>query len=66
MSNKLEIPYEVADGIALTVMKDQLEYLEEELRLYYDEGKWMHPEDVKNSKHELIPAFKVLIKYFGG
>ena len=67
MPNKgLEIPFEVADGIAVAVMKDHLGYLEEELRLYEEEGKWMHPEDAEKSRLHLTPPLKCLIDYFGG
>jgi len=66
MSKKLEIPYEVADGITLATLQDHLEYLEEELRQHVEEGKWMHPEDVLKSRGEYIPALKVLVKFFGG
>lgn len=65
-NRKLEIPYEVADGIALAVMQDHLEYLTEELRKHDEEGQWMHPEDSEISRQHLIPALKYLIHYFGG
>ena len=66
MSKKLEIPYEVADGITLATLQDHLEYLEQELKDHLENGKWMHPEDVIKSREEYIPALKVLIKFFGG
>ncbi len=66
MTNKLEIPYEVADGITLTVLKRQLSYLKKELKDHDKKGKWMHPEDVENSRSHLIPSFETIIKYFGG
>lgn len=65
-SKELTIPYEVADRIALAVMKDQLKYLEKELRDHDKKGEWLHPEDAENSRQHLIPSLKTLIKYFGG
>jgi hypothetical protein len=61
----LNIPYEVADGITLAVLQDQLKYLKEELREYKEDEKYMHPEDVANSV-KLIPALELIIHHFGG
>lgn len=66
MSKGLEIPYEVADGITVAVLKDQLSYLVEELRLHDEEGEWLHPEDAEMSRQHLIPSLKCIIDYFGG
>lgn len=64
MSKGLEIDYETADRITLLCLKDQRGYLQIELDAY-DEGKWLHPEDVvKNG--QLIKALDVLIDYYGG
>jgi hypothetical protein len=63
---RLEIDYEIADRIALCVMKDQLSYLKEEIRLHVEEGKYLHPEDYHKSMTEYIPALELLIVYFGG
>ena len=65
-SGGLLIPYEVADGITLATLKDQLGYLKEELRLHVEEGQYMHPEDYHKSMTELIPSLETLIPYFGG
>ena len=65
-SGGLLIPFEVADGITLATLKDQLGYLKEELRLHVEEGKYMHPEDYHNSMTKLIPSLETLIHYFGG
>lgn len=62
---ELTIPFEVADGIVLASLKEQLKFLKKELK-DYEAGSWMHPEDADKSRHELIPAFKIIIKYFGG
>lgn len=63
---KLEIPFEVADGIAVASMKDQLSYLKEEVRLHVEEGQYLHPEDYHKSMTQLIPALELLIDYYGG
>ena len=65
-SGGLRIPYEVADGITLAILQDQLEYLKEEIRLHVEEGQYMHPEDYHKSMTELIPSLETLIPYFGG
>ena len=65
-SGGLVIPYEVADGIAVAIMKDHLSYLKEELRLHLEEGHYLHPEDLANSQNKYIPALETLIPYFGG
>ena len=65
-SGGLLIPFEVADGITLATMQENLEYLKEEVRLHVEEGQYMHPEDYHMSMTKLIPALEVLIPYFGG
>lgn len=62
----VNLPYEVADGICLAVMKEHLEHLEEEVRAHLEDGIYMHPEDLGNSMSKYIPALKTLIEYFGG
>lgn len=62
----VSIPFEVADGITLATLKDQLKYLKEEVRLHVEEGQYLHPEDYHNSMVKLIPALETLIPYFGG
>jgi hypothetical protein len=63
---EITIPYEVADGITLATLQDQLKYLREEIRLHTEEGKYLHPEDYHNSMTKYIPALELLIEYFGG
>ena len=63
---KLEIPFEVADGIVVTSLKNQIDYLKEEVRLHVEEGQYLHPEDYHNSMVNLIPAMEMLIDYYGG
>ncbi len=62
----LTIPFEIADGITLSNLQDQLKYLKEEVRLHVEEGQYLHPEDYHNSMTKLIPALEVLIPYYGG
>jgi hypothetical protein len=79
METGIKIPYEVADGVAIAVMQDQLDYLlKEQLwfeaddaqRLVYKMdwgyGLYVHPEDYAKNAKEYIPALKLLITYFGG
>jgi hypothetical protein len=66
MVANLEIPYEVADGITLASLKDQVGYLKEEIRLHLEEGQYLHPEDYHKSMTQLIPAMELLIDYYGG
>ena len=62
----MEIPWEVADGITLATLKDQLKSAEKTLRKYDENKSWMHPEDVVNYRDNIIPALKCIIHYFGG
>ena len=66
MKTGLEIDYEIADRITLFSLKDNLEYLEKELKEHLEDGKYMHPDDALNSQYLYIPALKTLIKYYGG
>lgn len=63
---ELSIPYEVADGITLVCLQDQLGYLRTEIREHMELGKWMHPEDYHMNMTKLIPALETLIDYYGG
>jgi hypothetical protein len=63
---KLEIPFEVADGIVVASLKNQIGYLKEEIRLHTEEGGYLHAEDYHNSMVNLIPAMEMLIDYYGG
>lgn len=65
-SGGLVIPFEVADGITLAVLQDQLQYVKEEVRRHVEEGQYMHPEDYHFNMVKLIPSLEILIKYFGG
>jgi hypothetical protein len=69
---KIELDAEIADGIALAVLKEQRAYLKKELARWEKNpqsdtnpnGYWMHPEDVTgNVQH--IAALDLIIKYFG-
>lgn len=65
MTKELTIPFEVADGIALAVMKEQRAYLQSEINDHYEKGSYLHPEDIGNNMN-LIEALDRIIKYFGG
>lgn len=62
----LTIPFEVADGITLANLQDNLEYLQTELDLHKNNGEWLHPTDAYNSEFKLIPALKTIIEFYGG
>ncbi len=64
--SKLEIPHEVADGITLACLQDQLKYLKKEVKDYEKKKAYMHSHDYDESKNKLIPSLEILIKYFGG
>jgi hypothetical protein len=66
MSKEITIPIEIADGITVASLQEQLSYLKEEIRLHTEESRYMHPEDYHNSMTKYIPAMELLIKYFGG
>lgn len=61
----LTIPHDVAEQIALASLKDQHQYLTQELKAHIEEGQWLHPEDVSRNYH-LIHALDTIIKYYGG
>jgi acyl-CoA hydrolase len=61
---KYEIDTETADKITLDVLKDHRRYLEEELE-NYENGGYLHPEDVVNNQ-KLIKHLTKVIEYFGG
>ncbi len=63
---KLEIPWEIADGIVVAALKNHVSYLKEEIRLHTEEGEYLHPEDYHNSMVHLIPAMEKIIAYYGG
>ena len=61
----IELDIEVANGITLATLKENMEYLKKELDEHRN-GAWMHPEDAYNSEFVLIPALTILIDYYGG
>lgn len=70
---KIELDAEIADGIALAVLKDQRAYLKKELAQWKKNpksdtnptGHWLHPDDVVGHA-QLIAALDTIIAYFGG
>lgn len=66
MNKGMTIPFEVADAITLANLQDQYNYLSKELRAHVEDGQYMHPEDVENSRWKYLPALEVLINFYGG
>ena len=70
---KIELDGEIADGIALAVLKEQRAYLEKELAQWKKNpksdtnptGYWLHPGDVVGNM-QIIAALDLLVGYFGG
>jgi hypothetical protein len=57
---------ETADRITLLNMQDQLSYLKKEVKDHEKKGTYMHPDDYHRTKVLTIPAFELLIQYYGG
>ena len=66
INHGLVIPWEVADQITIENLKDHLRFLQDELDAHVNEGQYMHPEDVENSRDKIIPALQFIIEYYGG
>lgn len=64
MARGISIPFEAADMIVVASLKEQREYLIEDLEQWKN-GSWMHPEDVIKTDR-LIPMLEEIIKYYGG
>lgn len=66
MTRKLEISFEVADGITLANLQEARRYHKSELKKKKkDPTYWIHPEDqVLYVKY--IDALDILIDYYGG
>ena len=68
---KIELDSEIADGIALAVLKDQRAYLKKELAQWKKnpktednpDGHWLHPDDVSGNIRR-IEALNLIIKDF--
>ena len=59
----LTLDWETADRITVATLKNYLETLQMQLDRY-QEGGWLHPEDVTHS-HEMIGAVKFVLRDFG-
>lgn len=66
MLSGITLDFESADRITVLNLENQLRYLEESVRGYDEEGKWMHADDYAESVSLLIPALKTIIRYYGG
>lgn len=73
MAKGLEIPFEVADSITVTCLKEQRNYLKSELNKWKKNpksdanpgGYWLHPEDVSGNEI-MIRHLDAVIGYYGG
>jgi membrane-bound lytic murein transglycosylase MltF len=66
MQHGMTIDYETADRITLLTLKDQLDMLEKEVTNHLLNGEYMHSEDLQEALTTLLPALRVLVKYYGG
>lgn len=62
----MTIDYDTADRITLLNLEDQFVTLSQEVSAHVLDGKYMHPEDLQEALNSLLPALRVLIKYYGG
>jgi hypothetical protein len=69
----LTLPFDIADAITVTCLKEQRDYLKKELKQWKKNpktdanpsGYWLHPEDV--GKNEImVHHLDAIIKYYGG
>jgi len=63
MSRQINIDGEIADGITVLNLKEHRDYLSKELE-DYENGQWLHPDDVVMSK-QTVAAINVVLEYFG-
>jgi hypothetical protein len=66
MRSGIEIDYETADRITLATLKEQLSFMETNVANAINGTSYMHPEDLAQAQSHYIPAFTLLIEYFGG
>lgn len=63
MSRQIDISGEIADGITVLNLKEHRDYLAKELE-GYENGQWLHPDDVVMSK-QTVAAIDAVLEYFG-
>jgi hypothetical protein len=63
MSRQIDISGEIADGITVLNLKEHRDYLAKELE-GYENGQWLHPDDVVMSK-QTVAAIGAVLEYFG-
>lgn len=63
MSRQINIDGEIADGITVLNLKEHRDYLAKELE-GYENGQWLHPDDVVMSK-QTVSAIGAVLEYFG-
>lgn len=64
MSNDIKLPSEDVDHIILKGLIQHRSLLQEELN-QYENGEWLHEDDVRDNK-KLIRSMTRLIRYYGG
>ena len=70
---KIELEAEIADRIALIVLREHRSILQKQLTSWQKNprseanptGYWLHPDDVVNNM-QLVAALDLIIQYFGG
>ena len=70
---KIELEAEIADRIALIVLREHRNILQKQLTSWQKNprsetnptGYWLHPDDVVNNM-QLVASLDLIIQYFGG
>jgi hypothetical protein len=65
MTKGYVIDCEVADGIAVSVLKDHLMYLKKDMKDHLENGSYLHPDDKKLNKKLIKKLTFILTRYFG-
>lgn len=61
---KLELDYDTADSITLLVLKDYRKLIKQNLNAHFNDGEYVHPDDLAFYQTTLLPALKVVINQF--
>lgn len=59
-----ELDYNMVDKITVDNLKEYKKSLKDSLDAHFQDGAWMHPDDVEHAK-EMIKALEFVLKYFG-
>ena len=63
-NKKFELDYEIVDQIVESYLIELVDNFETTLE-NYENGQWLHQEDVFNIYSKWLPATKALLSYFG-